>query len=143
MPEAVQSANADTHIREPISEVELRQRAHSSTITPDDVLRLTAVTNGACAGTHRTAHNPNVDYLCTPDANVYDIEFTRFKIRDLDSGHVLFEIAKPNGNGAACMYTYVQTTNWTTRTHWTVQIRTLIRTPAALFATSSRRSFCA
>ena len=29
------------------------------------------------------------------DANIYDIDFTRFKIRDLDSGAVLFEIAKP------------------------------------------------
>ena len=26
---------------------------------------------------------------------MYDIEFTRFKIRDLDTGIVLFEIAKP------------------------------------------------
>uniref|UniRef100_A0A915IGA8 GMP phosphodiesterase delta subunit domain-containing protein n=1 Tax=Romanomermis culicivorax TaxID=13658 RepID=A0A915IGA8_ROMCU len=34
-------------------------------------------------------------YLCRPDANVYDIEFTRFKIRDLDTGVILFEIAKP------------------------------------------------
>lgn len=35
---------------------------------------------------------------CVPfssDANVYDIDFTRFKIRDLESGAVLFEIAKP------------------------------------------------
>ena len=35
------------------------------------------------------------DYLCAPEANIYDIDFTRFKIRDLDSGAVLFEIAKP------------------------------------------------
>lgn len=34
--------------------------------------------------------------LCnTTDANVYDIDFTRFKIRDLESGAVLFEIMKP------------------------------------------------
>lgn len=51
-----------------------------SVITPDDVLRLTKITD---------------DYLCDPDANVYDIDFTRFKIRDLESGAVLFEIAKP------------------------------------------------
>lgn len=49
-------------------------------VTPDDVLRLTSITEG---------------YLCAPDANVYDIDFTRFKIRDLESGAVLFEIAKP------------------------------------------------
>lgn len=36
---------------------------------------------------------------------MYDIDFTRFKIRDLESGAVLFEIAKPpsdqhaEGNG--------------------------------------------
>ena len=28
-------------------------------------------------------------------ANVYGIEFTRFKIRDLETGATLFEIAKP------------------------------------------------
>ena len=39
-------------------------------------------------------------YLCKPDANVFDIEFTRFKIRDLDSGAVLFEISKPDGGNA-------------------------------------------
>lgn len=49
-------------------------------ITPDDVLRLPKITD---------------TYLCSPDANIYDIDFTRFKIRDLESGAVLFEIAKP------------------------------------------------
>lgn len=49
-------------------------------ITPEDVLRLPKITD---------------TYLCSPDANVYDIDFTRFKIRDLDSGAILFEIAKP------------------------------------------------
>jgi len=48
--------------------------------TPDDVLRLEKITKG---------------YLCSPEANVFDIDFTRFKIRDLDSGAVLFEIVKP------------------------------------------------
>ncbi|XP_055306847.1 protein unc-119 homolog [Sitodiplosis mosellana] len=51
-----------------------------SKITPDDVLRLTTITD---------------DYLCSSDANIFDIDFTRFKIRDLESGTVLFEIAKP------------------------------------------------
>ncbi|XP_061395902.1 protein unc-119 homolog [Musca vetustissima] len=50
------------------------------TITPDDVLRLNKISE---------------DYLCSPSANVYEIDFTRFKIRDLESGAVLFEIAKP------------------------------------------------
>ena len=34
------------------------------------------------------------DYLCGSQENIYDIEFTRFRIRDLKSGSVLFEIAK-------------------------------------------------
>lgn len=33
-------------------------------------------------------------YLCSPSDNIYDIEFTRFKIRDMESGAVLFEIVK-------------------------------------------------
>lgn len=48
--------------------------------TPNDVLHLTKITD---------------EYMCSPDANVYEIDFTRFKIRDLESGAVLFEIAKP------------------------------------------------
>lgn len=62
---------------EPITEEEL---AKKDSISPEDVLRLQKITEG---------------YLCSPDANVYDIDFTRFKIRDMESGMVLFEIAKP------------------------------------------------
>lgn len=51
-----------------------------SEVTPEDVLRLDKITE---------------TYLCSPEANVYDIDFTRFKIRDLETGTVLFEIAKP------------------------------------------------
>ena len=36
------------------------------------------------------------DYLCEAEANVYNIDFTRFKIRDMETGTVLFEIAKPD-----------------------------------------------
>ncbi|XP_050548659.1 protein unc-119 homolog A isoform X2 [Daktulosphaira vitifoliae] len=50
-------------------------------ITPEDIFRLPSITNG---------------YLCSPEANIYKIDFIRFKIRDLDSGMVLFEIAKPD-----------------------------------------------
>lgn len=62
------------------------------------------------------------DYLCSPDANIYDIgkqsrwlsiificmlllcngillDFTRFCIRDLETGMTLFEIAKPLPSG--------------------------------------------
>merc|ERR1712136_127730 len=52
-------------------------------ITPEDVLQLKRITSG---------------YLCSPDANVYDIDFTRFCIRDLESGTVLFEIENIDPN---------------------------------------------
>lgn len=39
------------------------------------------------------------DYLCKPEENIYNIDFTRFKIRDLETGTVLFEIAKPPNSG--------------------------------------------
>jgi len=51
-----------------------------SKITPEDVLALNEITD---------------TYLCSPDANVYGIDFTRFKIRDMETNTVLFEIAKP------------------------------------------------
>ncbi|XP_056132148.1 protein unc-119 homolog B [Lampris incognitus] len=61
-----------------VTEVELR--ALGREISPDHVLGLRAVTE---------------DYLCIPEDNVYNVDFTRFKIRDLETGTVLFEIAKP------------------------------------------------
>ncbi|XP_035591053.2 protein unc-119 homolog B-like [Oncorhynchus keta] len=57
------------------------------------------------------------DYLCKPEDNVYNIDFTRFKIRDLETGSVLFEIAKPhscdpeneeNGDGGASAGRFVR-----------------------------------
>lgn len=42
---------------------------------------------------------PPADYLCSPEENVYKIDFTRFKIRDMESGTVLFEITKPPASG--------------------------------------------
>lgn len=36
-----------------------------------------------------------IDYLCSPEENVHMIDFTRFKIRDMETGTVLFEITKP------------------------------------------------
>ena len=35
-----------------------------------------------------------IGYLCTPAANVYKIDFVRFKIRDIESGATLFEVTK-------------------------------------------------
>ncbi|KAH8281287.1 hypothetical protein KR018_007944 [Drosophila ironensis] len=54
--------------------------AEACSVSPEDVLHLTKITD---------------DYLCSANANVFEIDFTRFKIRDLESGAVLFEIAKP------------------------------------------------
>ncbi|XP_059089746.1 protein unc-119 homolog B-like [Tigriopus californicus] len=51
-------------------------------IRPEHVLRLKKVTE---------------NYLCQPEANVYGIDFTRFKIRDMETNATLFEIAKPPG----------------------------------------------
>jgi len=45
-----------------------------------------------------------VDYLCRPEANVYNIDFTRFKLRDMDSNAVLFEVAKPDGAGVVSLF---------------------------------------
>uniref|UniRef100_A0A1A8D4R3 Unc-119 homolog 1 n=1 Tax=Nothobranchius kadleci TaxID=1051664 RepID=A0A1A8D4R3_NOTKA len=53
-------------------------------ISPEHVLGLRDVTK---------------DYLCRLEDNIYNIDFTRFKIRDLDTGTVLFEIAKPPNSG--------------------------------------------
>lgn len=50
-------------------------------ITPDDVLKLTKITDG----------------FLVDQSNDYQIEFTRFKIRDLETDTVLFDISKdPN-----------------------------------------------
>lgn len=48
--------------------------------TPEAILALASVTD---------------NYLCSTKDNIYNIDFTRFKIRDLESNRVLFEIAKP------------------------------------------------
>ncbi|KAL1110395.1 hypothetical protein AAG570_007926 [Ranatra chinensis] len=61
---------------EPISEEFLLCK---KIVAPDDVLKLPFITK---------------NYLCPPDANIYDIEFVRFKIRDMETGIVLFEISK-------------------------------------------------
>uniref|UniRef100_A0A672YVN3 Unc-119 lipid binding chaperone B homolog 2 n=1 Tax=Sphaeramia orbicularis TaxID=375764 RepID=A0A672YVN3_9TELE len=33
-------------------------------------------------------------YLCSPEDNIYNVSFSRFKIRDLDSGAVILDIKK-------------------------------------------------
>lgn len=46
-----------------------------------------------------------VGYLCKPEDNIYNIDFVRFKIRDLETGTVLFEIAKPPQPGTVNCFT--------------------------------------
>ncbi|XP_002126606.2 protein unc-119 homolog B [Ciona intestinalis] len=65
-------------VKDMITEAELLKRG---SITPEDTLRLTCSTD---------------NYLCEVEDNVYGIDFTRFKIRDLESDTVLFEISKPS-----------------------------------------------
>ncbi|KAG7459854.1 hypothetical protein MATL_G00215120 [Megalops atlanticus] len=48
-------------------------------ITPNYVLRLNSYTD---------------EYLCLPEDNIYNISFSRFKIRDLESGAILIDIKK-------------------------------------------------
>ncbi|XP_041835195.1 protein unc-119 homolog B-like isoform X1 [Melanotaenia boesemani] len=62
----------------PVTEEDLRTQ--SGHITPEDVLGLRVATRG---------------YLCKPEDNIFNIDFVRFKIRDLETDTVLFEIAKP------------------------------------------------
>jgi hypothetical protein len=38
------------------------------------------------------------EYLCSIDANVYNIDFTRFKLRDVETETVLFEVAKQDSS---------------------------------------------
>jgi len=63
--------------KEDVTEEELKKK---ESITPEDVLKLERATS--C-------------YLVDGRKNDYKIDFTRFKIRDINSGSVLFEIAKP------------------------------------------------
>ncbi|KAF0305168.1 Protein unc-119 B [Amphibalanus amphitrite] len=74
------STSKSVPIRLPQEAVSEESLLAKDTITPEDVLRL---------------QKPTQNYLCSTDANIYNIDFTRFKIRDLETGSVLFEIVKP------------------------------------------------
>ncbi|XP_039273073.1 protein unc-119 homolog B-like [Styela clava] len=57
--------------------------AKKSVIEASDVLKLAS---------------PTKNYLCSLESNVFGIDFTRFKIRNMDTGTVLFEIMKPDSD---------------------------------------------
>jgi len=48
----------------------------------------------------------STDYLCSPEDNLYNIDFTRFKIRDMETATILFEITKPPATGE-CDHSHV------------------------------------
>ncbi|KAM6339446.1 protein unc-119 homolog B [Alca torda] len=62
--------------------------------TESELLALESVRPEHVLGLCRVTEN----YLCKPEDNIYNIDFTRFKIRDLETGTVLFEIAKPSAS---------------------------------------------
>ncbi|NP_001087608.1 protein unc-119 homolog B-A [Xenopus laevis] len=65
-----------------------------SSVTPfreEELLGLNQLRPEHVLGLSRVTEN----YLCKPEDNIYGIDFTRFKIRDLETGTVLFEISKP------------------------------------------------
>nr|XP_033812706.1 protein unc-119 homolog B [Geotrypetes seraphini] len=66
-----------------------RRRAQ---LTEQELLTLDSLSPEHVLGLVRVTEN----YLCKPEDNIYNIDFTRFKIRDLETGMVLFEIAKPS-----------------------------------------------
>ncbi|KAG2459307.1 protein unc-119 homolog A isoform X1 [Polypterus senegalus] len=59
--------------------------------TEEELLRKTDITPEDVLGLQKITEN----YLCSPEENVYQIDFTRFKIRDMETSTVLFEITKP------------------------------------------------
>ncbi|XP_046891846.1 protein unc-119 homolog A isoform X1 [Hypomesus transpacificus] len=59
--------------------------------TEEELLRNPVITAEDVLGLQKITQN----YLCSPDKNVHMIDFTRFKIRDMETGTVLFEITKP------------------------------------------------
>ncbi|XP_060641369.1 protein unc-119 homolog B [Anolis sagrei] len=62
--------------------------------TEAELLALEPVRPEHVLGLSRVTQN----YLCRPEDNIYNIDFTKFKIRDLETGTVLFEIAKPSSS---------------------------------------------
>ena len=75
-----------------VTEEELKKQEF---ITPEDVLRLTTYTKGNLyvVRVELSYRFFFPDYLY--NGNAYDIEFVKYKIRDIDSGTVLLELGKP------------------------------------------------
>ena len=92
-------------VSSPITEEELvRLKASGGQLNFADVSRLNKPTKSMtqrshtireCLGFFSSFLLSLIGYLCSIGENVFGIDFTRFKLRDLDSGTVLFEVVKP------------------------------------------------
>lgn len=69
-------------------------KAKKGTITEEELLQK----NNVCPDDVNRLHCITEKYLCPPEANVFSIDFTRFKLRDMDTNTVLFEVAKPESH---------------------------------------------
>lgn len=82
----------------PITEEELQRK--ETPITAGDVLRLRKVTHGKIDN-NRKDKNDDIcvclDYLTETDDNVYKIDFVHFRIRDMRTNRVLFEVERGSG----------------------------------------------
>lgn len=58
----------------------LEKYKRNGSISSEDVLKLNKSTDG---------------FLCKQTDNVYEIDFTKFKLRDMDTNTLLFEVCKP------------------------------------------------
>lgn len=65
------------------------QQPKSGGMSENDLLKLDKIRPEHVLALDKVTDN----YLCPPDANVYGIDFTRFKIRDMATGATLFEVS--------------------------------------------------
>lgn len=80
----------------PITEEELKKK--ETPITIHDVLRLRQSTNSKTKWSlDEELFVCCVDYLTETDENVYQIEFVHFRIRDMKTNKVLFEVERGSG----------------------------------------------
>lgn len=90
------TTNAST-VDTPITEEELKKK--ETAITVNDVLRLRKPTTGDeksffSSNEHFSSFS---GYLTETDENIYKIDFVHFRIRDMKTNKVLFEVERPAG----------------------------------------------
>jgi hypothetical protein len=89
------TSNANSN-ESPITEEELKKK--ETPITINDVLRLRKSTNS------KTIDKQNsrlflffIGYLTETDENIYKIDFVHFRIRDMKTNKILFEVERGSG----------------------------------------------